>query len=337
MRGPLALALAAGTVGAVGVAAPAWAYWSVASSGATASAAAAALGVPGVGAKATSPTAVAVTVTTPSSGPTPSAYRVDRTSPSPTSDVCTVSGSSGTCSAAAVAGQTNTYAVYALLGSHWVSATPGTASATAPSADTTAPTTTASLDPTPNSGWNRGPVTVTLTAVDEAGGSGVKEIRYTLDGSAPSSSSAIYSSPLTVSTTTTVRYAATDNARNTETAKSAAVNIDTVAPLLTVTTPTAGQTAAGNGNSGTGTGTGSLGTVAEGVQSADLPTVTAVIYSGTLTSGTGTSAGATTVTITAPTWKVDWASLTRGQQYTLVVTQSDAAGNTTTVYRTFTQ
>jgi peptidoglycan/xylan/chitin deacetylase (PgdA/CDA1 family) len=92
--------------------------------------------------------------------------------------------------------------------------------------DTAAPTTTASCDGGPcSTGFNH-PVNVTLTANDGAGG-GVKEIRYTTDGSAPTASSPLYTAPIPVSSTTTIRFRAQDNAGNVETAKSQLVLIET--------------------------------------------------------------------------------------------------------------
>src|SRR5207249_9363254 len=50
-------------------------------------------------------------------------------------------------------------------------------------ADTIPPTSTAVASPGPNAnGWNSTAVTVNLSAVDEAGGSGVKQISYSLSG-----------------------------------------------------------------------------------------------------------------------------------------------------------
>ena len=49
--------------------------------------------------------------------------------------------------------------------------------------DTTAPTTTTTQTPAANAnGWNRAAVTVTLTAADKTGGSGVRDITYSLSG-----------------------------------------------------------------------------------------------------------------------------------------------------------
>jgi peptidoglycan/xylan/chitin deacetylase (PgdA/CDA1 family) len=71
------------------------------------------------------------------------------------------------------------------------------------------------------------PVSVTLAAADNAGGSGVAAIRYTLDGSEPTAASTAYSGPFTVSTTTTVRFRAWDNAGNAETTRSQLIQIET--------------------------------------------------------------------------------------------------------------
>jgi Polysaccharide deacetylase/Chitobiase/beta-hexosaminidase C-terminal domain len=63
------------------------------------------------------------------------------------------------------------------------------------------------------------PVSATLSATDigrSTGASGVQNIRYTTDGSNPTGSSPIYSGPINVSSTTTIRFRAEDNARNVE-------------------------------------------------------------------------------------------------------------------------
>ncbi|WP_275423165.1 S8 family serine peptidase [Geomonas oryzisoli] len=76
--------------------------------------------------------------------------------------------------------------------------------------DRQSPTTTA----TPAGGNYTAPQTVTLTANEPA------TIYYTLDGSEPTTASAVYSSPLTISATTSLRYFARDRAGNTESVKS---------------------------------------------------------------------------------------------------------------------
>src|SRR5581483_9074358 len=83
-------------------------------------------------------------------------------------------------------------------------------------ADSTAPTTSASCAGGACTGWFTSSVPVTLAATD--GQAGVAAIHYTTDGSAPSLSSPVYSGPLTVSQTTTVRYFAVDRVGNAEAA-----------------------------------------------------------------------------------------------------------------------
>ena len=77
-------------------------------------------------------------------------------------------------------------------------------------ADTTPPLTTAS----PASSTTL-PVTVTLTANEAA------TIYYTTNGSTPTTASAVYSTPLTISSTTTLKYFARDTAGNSEAVKTA--------------------------------------------------------------------------------------------------------------------
>ena len=85
---------------------------------------------------------------------------------------------------------------------------------------------------------------IRLSATDTQ--SGVAVIRYTLDGSDPTLSSPTYTAPFTVSTTTTVKYRAWDNAGNVEATKTQLVRIDTVAPTVAITSPASGATVSGN-------------------------------------------------------------------------------------------
>jgi len=55
-------------------------------------------------------------------------------------------------------------------------------------------------------------------------------VRYTINGSAPNSTSSIYTGPFLVSTTTTVKFRAWDVAGNVEVTQSQPVDIDSVAP-----------------------------------------------------------------------------------------------------------
>ena len=99
--------------------------------------------------------------------------------------------------------------------------------------DLTGPTTTMSVAGTSGSGgWYTSAVTVTLTSADS--GSGAGPIRYRVDGG----SWATYSSPFSIAQegTHTVEYNATDAVGNAEAVKTSSVNIDTVAPTVTLTT-----------------------------------------------------------------------------------------------------
>jgi len=95
--------------------------------------------------------------------------------------------------------------------------------------DTTGPTTTAS----PPGGSYNTPKTVTLTCSDP-GGSGCDKIYYTTNGTEPTPSSPVYSSPISISVTTTLRFYAIDRVGNSETPKKTEIyTLDTIAPAST--------------------------------------------------------------------------------------------------------
>jgi hypothetical protein len=121
-------------------------------------------------------------------------------------------------------------------GSHTIYAL-GDASSEASAAilvDTTAPDVSASLSPAANdAGWNNStPVAVTLTADDGLDSSGVDEVKYTTDGSDPTTSGTaqLYSDPFDVTSDTTVKFFATDLAGNASVVGTQEVQIDTIAP-----------------------------------------------------------------------------------------------------------
>lgn len=95
--------------------------------------------------------------------------------------------------------------------------------------DATAPVTTATVDPVPPSGWYSTDVPVTLTAIDDEGGSGVGSIEYSLDGSDWQR----YSEPLTITGDGEheLRFRSIDRNLNVEAAQSLAVAIDSTAPV----------------------------------------------------------------------------------------------------------
>ncbi|WP_433529929.1 ThuA domain-containing protein [Micromonospora sp. CA-263727] len=96
--------------------------------------------------------------------------------------------------------------------------------------DDTAPVTTAQVAGTPVEGWHTGPTTVTLTATDEPGGSGVARTEYQL-GSATTWTS--YAGPVQVTGDGSheLRFRSVDEAGNVEETKTVTVRIDATAPL----------------------------------------------------------------------------------------------------------
>jgi hypothetical protein len=96
------------------------------------------------------------------------------------------------------------------------------------------PTTLATPSPGPNSnGWNNTSVSVSLTATDNPGGSGVKEIHYTIGSNAEvvvSGGSTLFS--LTAQGIYSISYHAVDKAGNVETAHTLIVQIDLTAPTI---------------------------------------------------------------------------------------------------------
>ncbi|MEW1587773.1 ThuA domain-containing protein [Micromonospora vinacea] len=101
-------------------------------------------------------------------------------------------------------------------------------------ADETAPVTTAAVSGTPTDGWYTGPVTITLTGADEAGGSGLASTEYQLDGATTWTA---YTAPVAVSGDGEheLRFRSTDKAGNVEATKTVSVKIDATAPVTTAT------------------------------------------------------------------------------------------------------
>jgi hypothetical protein len=112
--------------------------------------------------------------------------------------------------------------------------------------DTAAPSTTATLTPVPRpSGWNNGPVAIALSAVDQAGGSGVHHVTYRIPGTSVQTEVAGASASFVISSrgTTALEVFATDNAGNVEPPRLVTVRIDTTAPVTSANVVTSGSTA----------------------------------------------------------------------------------------------
>jgi hypothetical protein len=105
------------------------------------------------------------------------------------------------------------------------------------SQDTIPPVTSATPVPAPNSnGWNNTNVTVTLNSTDNQGGTGVKQIQFSLAGAQTSGPQVVPGSTASVlissEGTTTLTYFATDNAGNVEQPKSLVIKIDKTPPVI---------------------------------------------------------------------------------------------------------
>ena len=101
-------------------------------------------------------------------------------------------------------------------------------------ADTTAPSTDASVAGADFGGWYIGPATVTLTASDEPGGSGLASTQYQVDGA---TAWTVYNGPFEVAGDGEheVRYRSTDKAGNVEPTRTAALRTDGTPPSTTAT------------------------------------------------------------------------------------------------------
>ena len=113
------------------------------------------------------------------------------------------------------------------------------------SLDTIAPITTATHTPTPNAaGWNNTAASLALVATD--GGSGVQDVRYSINGGTLTTTAGTAASiALATEGQYPISYFATDKAGNAETAQTASVMIDMTAPVVTFagnTTYTVDQT-----------------------------------------------------------------------------------------------
>lgn len=194
--------------------------------------------------------------------------------------------------------------------------------------DTTPPGTLATPSPGPNgNGWNISNVTVTLSATDNAGGSGVKQIQYSLSG-AQSGGSVVSGNTATFAISaegvTTITYFAQDNAGNSEAPKTLIVQIDKTAPTATATPSPAPNANGWNNTNVTVTITGSDS--GSGIASCTAPIVLSSEGAGQSASGTctdkaGNVSASATVTVNiekTPPAVSDFRVLFGSQSYSLI-------------------
>ena len=86
-----------------------------------------------------------------------------------------------------------------------------------------------------NLGWNNAAVTLTMTATDEPGGSGVRDIRYTVGATTTTVAGATATVSYTTDGIRSVSYYATDNSGNASTPQVETVKIDRTLPATAAT------------------------------------------------------------------------------------------------------
>jgi hypothetical protein len=185
--------------------------------------------------------------------------------------------------------------------------------------DFEAPTvTTAGLQSSATSGWQKTPVTVKLTATDP-GGSGVAATYYTLDGGATQR----YSGAFTVSAAGShpIRYWAVDAAGNASTAKRRYVNLDLARPASTPSAVSVGRSAAARG---------SVVKIPVALRDTAPSSGTVTLLAKVTTRGGKTLARATRANVAAngsTTARVRLTSALKRGTYTVRTVATDAAGN----------
>jgi hypothetical protein len=175
--------------------------------------------------------------------------------------------------------------------------------------DTIPPTTTATSSPPPNAaGWNNTNVNITLTSTDNAGGSGVKEIHYTIGTNpqviVPGASAAIN---LTSEGIFPISYYGVDNAGNVEGTHSLTVKIDKTPPTLGFGGATPAPNAAGWNNTNVSVPFTNADNLS-GVASTNPATSPLVLTAeGTAVTGivTVTDVAGNSATFTSPAFKID--------------------------------
>jgi peptidoglycan/xylan/chitin deacetylase (PgdA/CDA1 family) len=174
--------------------------------------------------------------------------------------------------------------------------------------DTTAPTSTIACNGAAcSSASYAAPVSVSLSASDPD--DPVAAIRYTIDGSDPTTSSTLYTGPFNISITRTVKYRAWDSTGNVEATKSQLIQVDTFPPTVSITSPTSGSTVTGN-----------VKIVATAADAQSGVASVAFYVDGVLVG-----------TTTSSPWQVPWnTKKASAGQHVLTAVATDRAGNRTT-------
>ena len=318
----------------------AYAYWSTRGTG-TAAASTGTLS-PATGVTATSPSLATASVswtapTAPGTGGT-LRYYVTRNTGITTSAACGTSATStittSSCTDSNVPGGTYTYTVVTVFNS-WT-ATSAASNTVTPVPKPTVALVTPANNSTTNvntplfSGTASDNATVTITLV----ASGQANTTYTtpVTGSA-SPYSFSFTPGVALPDGTYTATAAQTNATGIGTSNASTFLVDVTAPSPTINQ--IGTTGATNSTTPTLSGTAGFQKADTG-HSADNGTVTVDIYNGTATTGNKVqNFKNVAVNSTLGAWTVTLAALTANAQYTVVVTQSDAATNTGTTNRTF--
>lgn len=198
--------------------------------------------------------------------------------------------------------------------------------------DTIPPTTVPAASQPPNAaGWNNTTVTVALTATDNSGGSGVKQIQYSLGGAQTSGPQVVAGDTasviISVEGTTTLTYFATDNAGNQETPKTYIVNIDKTPPAISGL-PTQSCSLWPPDHRLVRVATINASDALSGLAGFDVNTTSNEPLDPNAPDIVVTGSGSQPRTVQLRAWRLGQG---RGRIYTINATASDMAGNTATV------
>lgn len=341
-----AVSLFAALLSVLSISGIAYAYWRTSGTGSALAStgtlnAATSVTVPG-----TSTGTVTVSWTPPASPGTGGTlrYYVQRMTGSTTDAACgtsvTVTITSTSCSDTGVTTGSYTYKVVTVFNS-W--STTSTASGTvavntvlAPTVTLVAPANSAATNSARPvfTGTASGNSTVTIALYAGATTTGAPNASYS---GTPTGTTSPYSFSITATATlpdgTYTTRASQTNTGGTGTSTSNTFLIDTGAPSPSIST--VGTNNFTNSTTPTITGTASR-QATDSTHSADSGTVSVAIYSGTATTGTPVQGpSSATVNSGTGTWTLTTSTLTANAQYTALVRQTDAAGNTGTSSRTF--